>query len=139
MGARIEGIGKAVERLEEWQQKTLRHAQRKFAERLQSLVGQTNLDPARLAQEALLLADRTDTSEELLRLKAHVAQFAALLQGEADAGRRLDFLLQEINREANTLVSKVAGLGEAGLPMTEVGLQMKAEVEKLREQVQNLQ
>ena len=68
-----------------------------------------------------------------------MAQFAELLTGDGDAGRKLDFLLQEINREANTLLSKVAGLGESSLPVTQLGLEMKAEIEKLREQVQNLQ
>jgi uncharacterized protein (TIGR00255 family) len=72
-------------------------------------------------------------------MKAHVTRFAALLEKEADAGRKLDFLLQEMQREANTLLAKVAGLGTPGLPITELGLQMKPEIEKLREQVQNLQ
>jgi uncharacterized protein (TIGR00255 family) len=97
------------------------------------------VEPARLAQEALLLADRTDPTEEIERMKAHVSRFAALLEGEADAGRKLDFLLQEMQRETNTLLAKVAGLGESSLHLTELGLQMKADIEKLREQVQNLQ
>jgi uncharacterized protein (TIGR00255 family) len=139
MRARIGGLRQTVERLEQWQREALRESQQRFAERLQGLVGQVGIEPARLAQEALMLADRTDTSEEMLRLKAHLAQFAALLDGDADAGRKLDFLLQEMQREANTLLSKVAGLGESSLPLTQAGVEMKAEIEKLREQVQNLQ
>jgi uncharacterized protein (TIGR00255 family) len=96
-------------------------------------------DPARLAQEALLLAERSDPTEEIQRMKAHVQQFVHVLDGEADAGRKLDFLLQEMQREANTLLAKVASLGLSGMPLTERGLAMKAEIEKLREQVQNLQ
>jgi len=139
MRARIGGLGQTVERLEQWQRESLRDAQQRLAERLQALAGQSGFDQARLAQEALMLADRTDPTEEMLRLKAHVSQFAALLDGDADAGRKLDFLLQEMQREANTLLAKVAGLGETSLSMTQTGVEMKAEIEKLREQVQNLQ
>ena len=139
MRARIGGLGQTVERLEQWQRESLRDAQQRLAERLEALAGQSGLDQARLAQEALMLADRTDPTEEMLRLKAHVSQFAALLDGDADAGRKLDFLLQEMQREANTLLAKVAGLGETSLSMTQTGVEMKAEIEKLREQVQNLQ
>ena len=137
--ARLAGVSQAVVQLERWQQEKLERAKQQLKERLEVLLGQAGLDPARLAQEALLLAERTDASEEILRLKAHVAQFGELLDEDADAGRKLDFLLQEMQREANTLLSKVAGLGEAGLPMTRAGLDMKAEIEKMREQVQNLQ
>jgi uncharacterized protein (TIGR00255 family) len=125
--------------LEQWQREQLEIAKNQLMERLRSLAGQAGLDPARLAQEALLLAERTDASEEILRLKAHVLQFAEVLNEQTDAGRKLDFLLQEMQREASTLLSKVAGLGELGLPMTRAGLDMKAEIEKMREQVQNLQ
>ena len=136
---RVAGLGRATEQVERWVQDSLQEAQARLAERLQSLAAPSGLDPARLAQEALLLAERTDPTEEIQRMKAHVKRFAALLEGEADAGRKLDFLLQEMQREANTLLAKVAGLGPSSLRVTELGLEMKAEVEKLREQVQNLQ
>jgi uncharacterized protein (TIGR00255 family) len=139
MRQRIAAVGMATDQVEQWTEKALGEAKSRLAERLQSLARQQGLDPTRLAQEALLLADRTDPTEEIQRLKAHVQRFAALLDGEADAGRKLDFLLQEMQREANTLLVKVAGLGPSSLPVTELGLQMKAEIEKLREQVQNLQ
>jgi len=139
MAARVGGVGEATRQVEQWLGSTLQEAQARLAERLQTLAAPAGLDPVRLAQEALLLAERTDPTEEIQRMKAHVKRFAALLEGEVDAGRKLDFLLQEMQREANTLLSKVAGLGPASLRVTDLGLHMKAEIEKLREQVQNLQ
>lgn len=141
----VEDLAQRIHRLREWgegleplRQEMVPRAQRKVQERLEAMLGQGGLDPARLAQEAALLADRSDVSEEILRLKAHAVQFIGLLE-EENAGRKLDFLLQEMHREWNTLLSKTASLGEAGLPLTQRALEAKAEVEKLREQVQNLQ
>ena len=114
-------------------------AQKKLQERLQTWLGQAGLDPGRLAQEAAMLAEHADISEELLRLKAHATQFLDSLQGASEIGKKLDFLLQEMQRELNTLMAKTAGLGEASLPLTKLALEMKGEVEKLREQVQNVQ
>ena len=94
---------------------------------------------AGLAQEAALLAERSDISEELVRLKTHADQTDALLTAEGETGKKLDFLLQEMNREANTLLSKTSGLAGEALNITEAGLAMKAEIEKSREQVQNLE
>jgi uncharacterized protein (TIGR00255 family) len=139
MAARVGELGEATSQVEHWLAGSLQEAQARLTERLQSLAAPVGLEPTRLAQEALMLAERTDPTEEIQRLKAHVKRFADLLGGEADAGRKLDFLLQEMQREANTLLSKVAGLGPSSLCITDLGLQMKAEVEKLREQVQNLQ
>jgi uncharacterized protein (TIGR00255 family) len=137
--ARLDAMRKLVEAMERCLQEALPKAQARFSERIEELLRPSGLDPARLAQEAVLLADRTDSSEELLRLKAHLAQFAQVLEADAGAGRKLDFLLQEMNREMNTTLSKVAGLGESGLAATRVGLDLRAEIEKIREQVQNLQ
>lgn len=92
------------------------------------------LDQGRLAQEVAYLADRSDISEELARLRSHVAQFRAGLDGEGEVGKRLDFLLQELNREANTVLSK-----STDLIIKEAALAIKAEIEKLREQVQNVE
>ena len=86
-----------------------------------------------------MLAEHTDISEEVLRLKAHSAQFMRLLEGQPEVGKKFDFLLQEIQRELNTLLAKTAGLGESGLPMTQLALEIRGEVEKLREQAQNVQ
>jgi uncharacterized protein (TIGR00255 family) len=114
------------------------YAQRLKA-RLEELLAGALMDPARLAQEAALLAERADVHEELARLQSHVEQFARLVAGAGEIGKRLDFLLQEMQREANTLLSKTPGLGPEGLAITELGLQIKAEIEKLREQVQNVE
>ena len=98
-----------------------------------------SLEPARLAQEAALLAERSDISEELERLRSHVAQFAGLLRGAGEMGKKLDFLLQEMNREANTLLSKTPGVDAEALAITGLALEIKADIEKLREQVQNIE
>jgi uncharacterized protein (TIGR00255 family) len=92
------------------------------------------LDPARLAQEVAYLADRSDVSEEMVRLRSHLTQFREALDSTGETGKMLDFLLQELNREANTTLSK-----STDLTIKETALAMKAEVEKLREQVQNVE
>jgi uncharacterized protein (TIGR00255 family) len=92
------------------------------------------LDAGRLAQEVAYLADRSDISEELVRLRSHLEQFRATLDGRGEIGKRLDFLLQELNREANTVLSK-----STEVSIKDAGLAIKAEVEKLREQVQNVE
>jgi uncharacterized protein (TIGR00255 family) len=107
--------------------------------RIEELLNGAAVEPARLAQEAALLAERADVSEELARLLGHIEQFGRLVTGGSEIGKKLDFLLQEMQREANTLLSKTPGLGAEGLAITELGLQMKAEIEKLREQVQNVE
>jgi uncharacterized protein (TIGR00255 family) len=104
--------------------------------RLKALGGDVELDPARLAQEAVYLADRGDVTEEIVRLEGHLAQASGLLEspdGEP-VGKRLDFLLQEIHRETNTICSK-----SADLELTRGALALKVEAEKVREQVQNLE
>jgi len=119
---------------------TLRPAfARRLAARLAELLSGVSLEPARLAQEAALLAERSDISEELERLRSHVAQFAGLLRGAGEMGKKLDFLLQEMNREANTLLSKTPGVDSEALAITGLALEIKADIEKLREQVQNIE
>ena len=108
--------------------------QKKITE-LVSRSGQSiELDPGRLAQEVAYLADRSDVSEEMLRLRSHIAQFRDALSSTTETGKMLDFLLQELNREANTTLSK-----STDLSLKEAALGIKAEVEKLREQVQNVE
>jgi uncharacterized protein (TIGR00255 family) len=114
-----------------------------FLSRLQSrireLIGDAQLDPARLAQEAAIAVERSDVSEELARLRSHVRQFESLLTSGADVGKKLDFLLQEMQRETNTLLSKTPGNDGEALEITRDGLEIKSEIEKLREQVQNIE
>jgi uncharacterized protein (TIGR00255 family) len=114
-----------------------------FAKRLETrireLLGDGAVDPARLAQEAAILAERSDVAEELARLASHISQFAKLLDSAGEAGKKLDFLLQEMQREANTLLSKTPGVEAEGLQVTTLALEIKSEIEKLREQVQNIE
>jgi uncharacterized protein (TIGR00255 family) len=113
--------------------------QARLSERLRELLKGTQMDPQRLAQEAAILADRSDIGEELARLKIHSAQLAQLLNAGGEVGKKLDFLLQEMNRESNTILSKTSGAGEAGLRITELGLAAKSAIEKIREQSLNLE
>jgi len=110
----------------------------KLKGRMQELIG-TSVEPERILQEAALLVDRSDVQEELVRLDTHVKHFLGLLDEGGEVGKKLDFLLQEMNREANTLLSKTSGLAGEALKITEMGLAIKAEIEKAREQVQNIE
>jgi uncharacterized protein (TIGR00255 family) len=106
--------------------------------RIQELVG-GQAEPERILQEAALLAERSDIQEELVRLNTHIQHFRSLLDSGGEVGKKLDFLLQEMNREANTLLSKTTGVAGEALRITQLGLAMKAEIEKSREQVQNIE
>jgi uncharacterized protein (TIGR00255 family) len=112
---------------------------RRLAERLEDLLKGVQVDPIRLAQEAAMLAERSDVSEELARLRSHVEQFRKLLATAGEAGKKLDFLLQEMQREANTLLSKTPGVESEGLAITGLALEVKSDIEKLREQAQNVE
>ncbi len=113
--------------------------QKRLKERMRNLLRGTGVEPQRLAQEAALLADRSDIAEELMRLKTHAAHLLKLLDDGGETGKKLDFLLQEMNRETNTILSKTSGLGDMGLTITELALGVKAEVDKVREQSLNLE
>ena len=106
--------------------------------RMQELLG-AHVDKERILQEVAVLVDRSDIQEELVRLNAHVKHFLGLLDQGGEVGKKMDFLLQEMNREANTMLSKTSGLAGEALKVTEMGLLMKSEIEKAREQVQNLE
>ncbi len=106
--------------------------------RIQELVG-TQAEPERILQEAALLAERSDIQEELVRLNTHIQHFRGLLDGGGEVGKKLDFLLQEMNREANTLLPKTTGVAGEALRITQLGLGRKTEMEKSREQVQNME
>ena len=134
--ARIASLADEVRGLVE----TLRPAfVRRLETRLKELLGGTIVDPARVTQEAALLAERSDISEELDRLRSHLQQFAKLVDNAGELGKKLDFLLQEMHREANTMLSKTPGVESEALAITGLSLEIKAEIEKLREQVQNIE
>ncbi len=113
--------------------------QARLRERLSDILAGTQLDPQRIAQEAAVLADRSDIGEEIARLEIHTEQLEKLLKGGGEVGKKLDFLLQEMNRETNTMLSKTNGIGEQGLTITETALGIKADIEKIREQSLNLE
>ena len=96
-------------------------------------------EPERILQEAAMLAERSDVQEEIVRLLTHIRHFRGLLEEGEDMGKKLDFLLQEMNREANTMLSKTSGLTGDALCITELGLALKSDIEKSREQVQNVE
>ena len=106
----------------------------KLEKRLQEVLAAGQVDETRLAQEAVMLADRSDISEEIARLKSHILQMRDVLRGEEEVGKRLDFILQEMNREANTVLSK-----SGDLAISDAAIAIKTEVEKLREQGQNVE
>jgi uncharacterized protein (TIGR00255 family) len=112
---------------------------RRLEARLKDLLNAAPVDPARLTQEAAIAAEKSDTAEEIARLRSHVQQFESLLTGGGEIGKKLDFLLQEMQREANTLLSKTPGTEAEGLDVTRMALEVKSEIEKLREQVQNIE
>lgn len=108
--------------------------QKRIAELFSRETQLIELDPSRMAQEIAYLADRSDVSEEMVRMRSHLTQFREALDSTSETGKMLDFLLQELNREANTTLSK-----STELSIKEAALGIKAEVEKLREQVQNVE
>jgi uncharacterized protein (TIGR00255 family) len=113
--------------------------QARLTERLGELLKGVQIEPQRLVQEAAMLADRSDVGEEIARLRIHANQLTQLLESGGEVGKKLDFLLQEMNRESNTILSKTSGIGEIGLKITDLALASKAAIEKIREQSLNLE
>jgi uncharacterized protein (TIGR00255 family) len=111
----------------------------KLRERLTELLSGSGISETRLAEEAAVLADKSDVHEELTRLEVHAQELRRILGGGGEVGKRLDFLLQEMNRETNTVLSKTSGANEAGLMVTSLALAIKANIERIREQALNLE
>jgi uncharacterized protein (TIGR00255 family) len=135
---RMQRMRQAGSEVEHMRTAVVRACMEKVQSRMKELLG-AQADPERILQEAALLAERSDIQEEIVRLDTHIGHFMGLLEGDAEAGKKLDFLLQEMNREANTLLSKTTGLAGDMLRITQLGLALKAEIEKAREQVQNIE
>ena len=112
---------------------------RRLEKRVEEILGSGELDGTRLAQEVAFLASRSDIAEELTRFRSHLDQAQHLLEESSEVGKKLDFLLQEMNREANTLLSKTTDVPEVGLEISRQAVEMKTEIEKLREQAQNIE
>ncbi|MGH9598480.1 MAG: YicC/YloC family endoribonuclease [Terracidiphilus sp.] len=112
--------------------------QERLTQRLLAAAG-AEFNRQRLLEEVAVFVDRSDISEELERMTTHIAHFRELLAAGGEVGKKLDFLLQEMNREANTMLSKTGSLAGKGTRITELGLAMKSEIEKAREQIQNVE
>ena len=136
---RAAAIHATAERIEVLRKGAVPAYQSRLRERLADLLSGTSIDPQRLVQEAALLADRSDIGEEVERLKIHSRQLDDILGKGTEVGKKLDFLLQEMNRETNTILSKTSGLGEQGLSITELAVAAKSDIEKMREQALNLE
>jgi uncharacterized protein (TIGR00255 family) len=133
--SRLEEIAALAHRAENAPGRRVEAIRARLAEQVATLLAQSDrFDPDRLHQEAILLATKADVREELDRLAAHIAQAQQLIDGGGAVGRRLDFLAQELNREANTLCAKANDV-----ELTNIGLELKAAVEQFREQVQNVE
>ncbi|MCX6590944.1 MAG: YicC family protein [Acidobacteria bacterium] len=137
MQARQAAIASLVDQIEPHREAIVTALRTRVNQKLADM--ELKLDPQRLAQEAALLADRSDIAEELARLRIHTAELKKLLEAGGEMGKKLDFLLQELNREANTTLAKSANAGEAGMALTHLGLALKAEIEKIREQSLNVE
>jgi uncharacterized protein (TIGR00255 family) len=135
---RIEKLKTATAEIDKTRSIVLQAYMEKLQGRLQELTG-AQVAPERIMQEAAVMAERSDIQEEVVRMQTHIQHFLDLIGGGKEAGKKMDFLLQEMGREANTLLSKTSGVSGEALKITEHGLAMKAELEKLREQVQNVE
>ncbi len=135
---RMQHLKQATEEVEKLRSAMLSAHLEKINARMQELLS-GHIDKERVLQEAAMLAERSDIQEELVRMKSHIGHFLGLLDSDGDTGKKLDFLLQEMNREANTLMSKTSGVAGEALRITQLGLAMKSEIEKSREQVQNIE
>jgi len=137
--ARVAKIGEEAEQVRALV-RTLRPAfSRSLEARLRELLNGANIESTRLAQEAALLAERSDINEELDRLRSHLQQFTKLLDGAGELGKKLDFLLQEMHREVNTMLSKTPSVASEALAIASLALEIKVDIEKLREHVQDIE
>ena len=131
---RLDNFSYCIEMLEEKVPEILSTRMESIKSRLAKLQDGVDVDPIRLAQETAILADKSDVTEELVRLRSHIAQFANFMESNEPVGRRLDFLMQEFLREVNTIASKISNAEIAHMTV-----ELKNEIEKLREQVQNIE
>ena len=134
--ASLDRLAEAVDGVAALRPEVEQRYQERLTQRLVAATG-SEFNRQRLLEEVAVLVDHSDISEEVERMVTHIGHFRQLLTAGGEVGKKLDFLLQEMNREANTLLSKTGGVGGKGTRITELGLAMKADIEKAREQVQN--
>ena len=134
LAGRLDIFSKVLEQVADAIPELLVQRKSLLQERLEKLLGNVQIDPMRLAQEVVILADKTDVTEEIVRLRSHMQQFRSSLVEDGAVGRKLDFLVQEFLREVNTLASKISDAHLAHL-----AVELKSELEKMREQIQNIE
>jgi len=138
LNATMDRLAEATDGVAELRPEIEQRYQDRLTQRLLAATG-AEFNRQRLLEEVAVLVERSDIAEELTRMHMHIDHFRALLASKGEVGKKLDFLLQEMNREANTLLSKTGGVSGQGTHITELGLAMKAEIEKAREQIQNVE
>jgi uncharacterized protein (TIGR00255 family) len=138
LNATLDRLTEATNGVAELRPEIEQRFQDRLTQRLQTATG-PEFNRQRLLEEVAVIVERSDVAEELARMHTHIGHFRELLSAGGEVGKKLDFLLQEMNREANTMLSKTGGVGGKGTRMTELGLAMKAEIEKAREQIQNVE
>jgi uncharacterized protein (TIGR00255 family) len=138
LSAKMDRLAEAVDGVAALQPEVEQRFQERLTQRMIAATG-TEFNRQRLLEEVAVMVEHSDIAEELARMVTHIGHFRELLNGGGEVGKKLDFLLQEMNREANTLLSKTGGVGGKGTRITELGLAMKAEIEKAREQIQNVE
>jgi uncharacterized protein (TIGR00255 family) len=134
----LDRLAEATEGVAAMRSEVEQRYQERLTQRLEAAVG-PEFNRQRLLEEIAVMVERSDIAEELERMTTHIGHFRELLAAGGELGKKLDFLLQEMNREANTLLSKTGGAGGKGTRITELGLAMKSEIEKAREQIQNVE
>ena len=132
--SRAQTIETLVGQVEERSPQTVSEYRAKLEARMQEVLSNTQIDPARILTEAAIFADKVAVDEETVRLRSHLGQLREMLRGDVPVGRKLDFLIQEVNRESNTIGSKCSDL-----QIARDVVELKAEIEKIREQVQNIE
>jgi uncharacterized protein (TIGR00255 family) len=131
---RLAAIEAHVAAVEELSPKTVEEYRQKLTAKITEVLEQKQLDESRILTEAAIFAEKIAVAEETVRLKSHIGQFRANLKGKEPAGRKLDFLVQELNREANTIGSKAQNI-----EIAKIVVEIKSEIEKIREQIQNIE
>ena len=132
--AKLDGMIVSVEQIETRSPQIIKEYRQKLEEKLQELLGDTQIDENRIASEVIIFADKICTDEETVRLKSHIRHMNQVLEEGVGIGRKLDFIAQEMNREANTILSKANDLDTSN-----IAIDLKTEIEKVREQIQNIE
>lgn len=131
---KLDDMKAVVEKIEERSPQILSEYREKLEEKVKELLADTQIDESRIAAEVVMFADKICTDEEIVRLKSHIDHMKSTLQAGEGIGRKLDFIAQEMNREANTILSKANDL-----TVSNYGIDLKTEIEKVREQIQNIE